>query len=327
MQIAVARCHGRNDEMLRLALERADAAPRTSSFLFPAASAALWANRPARALAILRRIDPTVDLGWNTDSTHFGYWSYLTESLHLLGRHEEELAAARRFTPAAPLGGAWMRARALAAMSRSADALALVDTMVTLPVETSSATGLAPFSDGRPQYAATPAWMAIWIARELFVHGDTASARQAAARALAWYRARPPDERATPEERLVAAWSYELSGNLPDAEHVMRILIAEDPANVDYRGELAGVAAERGERALCDSLDQWLAGQPVARVSWSASFYRARDAALLGRPADAVALAREALEEGAWPMYLHNDVALATLRTRPDLAALMAPKS
>jgi DNA-binding SARP family transcriptional activator/TolB-like protein len=326
LQIAVARCHGRNEEMLRFALERAELAPRTSSLQLSAAAAALWADRPARALEVLRRLDPETDLGWSTDSTHLDYWSDLTEALHLLGRHEEELAAADRVPRAAPLTRAWLRGRALAALSRPTAALVLIDSTLTLPVETANRIGLAPFTDGRPEYSATPAWVACWIGHELAVHGDTVAARQAGTRAWTWYRARPPAERATFEERLVATWSLELMGDYGDAEVLGRALLAADPDNVDVRGELAGVAAERGERALADSLDRWLAAQPVARVGWTAAVYRARVAALLGRPDEAVARTAEALDLGAWPLWIHQETALAPLRTRHDYLALTAPR-
>ena len=186
--------------------------------------------------------------------------------------------------------------------------------------------GLAPFTDGRPQYTVTPAWVANWISRELATHGDTIASRQAAARAVAWYRGRPPAERATYEERLVAAWSLEMLGDFAEAETFARQLIAEDSTNVDFKGELAGLAAERGDTALADSLDRWLAAQPVARVTWTASVYRARVAALLGRRDAAIARLREAMDEGAWPGWFHQEPALQALRDRADFRAVMGPR-
>ena len=74
LRIDVARCRGHNEEMLRLTIERADLTPGNSN-LTPAAAAALWADRPQQALAILARINPETDLTWSTDTTHFEYWS------------------------------------------------------------------------------------------------------------------------------------------------------------------------------------------------------------------------------------------------------------
>lgn len=326
LQIADARCHGRNDEMLRLALERADLTPGNASNQMAAAAAALWANRPARVLDLLARVNPTVDLGWTTDTTHVAYWSDVTEALHLLGRHEDELTAAARLSRSAPLDRVWLEGRALAALSRPSAVLALLDSALAFPVETAGDLGLAPYTNGRAEYTVTPAWVAEWIARELAFHGDTATARQAAQRALAWSRSRPAQERATYEERLVTAWALETVGSYADAARLTRQLVVEDTANVDFRGELAGLAAEQGDTALADSLDRWLAGQSVERVAWTASVYRARIAALLGRDDDAVARVRDAMDEGAWPYWFHQEPELARLSPRHDLATLLAPK-
>ena len=326
LDIAVAKCNGRNDDLLRLTLERADLAPRTSSLQMAAAAAALLDGRPGRALDILQRLDPRTDLGWNTDSTHFDYWSGVTESLHLLGRYAEELAAAERVPAAAPLTRAWLRARALAALSRPTEVLMLLDSALSLPVETQNRLGLAPFTDGRPEYDATPAWVACWIARELLVHGDSVAARQAALRALSWYRNRPATERATFEERLVATWSLDFIGSFAEADSLARLLLALDSANVDVRGELAVLAAERGDTARADSLDRWLAAQPVAKVGWAASIYRAELAARLGALNDAVARLTEARDEGIWPMWIHIDAVLMPLHGRRDFVALTSPR-
>ncbi|HEX5387718.1 MAG TPA: BTAD domain-containing putative transcriptional regulator [Gemmatimonadales bacterium] len=326
LQIEGARCRGRNEEMSRLTLERADFEPGNSAAQMPAAAAANWANRPKRALEMLARVNPATDLGWSTDTTHSAYWSGVTGALHLLGRYREELAAADHVPLAAPLTRVWFRGNALAALARPTAVLALIDSSLALPAETASDIGLAPYTEGRPEYTVTPGWVANWLARELLFHGDTVAARQAAMRAVVWYRGRSAEERATIEERLTAAWSLEVLGAYPEAEDIARGLVAEDSTNVDFRGELAGLAAQRGDTALADSLDRWLAAQPVSRVSWTASIYRARVAALLGRSDDAVARVRESFDEGLWPTWIHQEPALVPLRARRDFAALVAPK-
>src|SRR5512146_421983 len=142
LRVEAARCHGRNDEMLRLALERADLESNTSSDKISVAAAALWANRPELTVRVLERVDPTVDLAWSSDSTHMEYWGTLAEALHLLGRNREELAVADRVPASAPLARAWMRACALAALSRPAEVIALLDSSLTLPAEPALYNGL-----------------------------------------------------------------------------------------------------------------------------------------------------------------------------------------
>ena len=95
---------------------------------------------------------------------------------------------------------------------------------------------------------------------------------------------------------------------------------------MDVQAELASLAAERGDVARADSIDRWLAAQPVSRVNWSALIYRARVAALLGRLDSAVTLTREALDAGAWPGWIHREPAFVPLLHRPDFVALTAPK-
>jgi DNA-binding SARP family transcriptional activator len=326
VQISSARCYGRNEEMLRLSIQRAELLPRPSEAFQSVAAAANWANRPAKALELLKRIDPRTDLAFSTDTTHIEYWSGLTGALHMLGRHQEELAVADRMSGGAPLTRAWSRSTALAALGRPTAALSVLDSALSLPVETANNLGLAPYTAGRPQYDATPGWIAWWLAREFAVHGDTTASRQAAMRSVAWYRSRPAEERATFEERLVLSWALEIVGQLADADTLARHLLADDSANVDVVGELASLAARRGETARADSLDRWLAAQPVARAGWSADVYRAHLAALLGRRDDAVARVREAFDHGVWPTWIHLDPALLPLRSRADFVALTRPK-
>jgi hypothetical protein len=116
-------------------------------------------------------------------------------------------------------------------------------------------------------------------------------------------------------------------GSYPEAERVAQTLADEDSTNIDYRGELSGLAAERGDSASTDSIDDWLSRQHGDAIAWTASFYRARDAALLGRTAQAITLLRQTIDEGAWPYYLLNEPAFAPLATNPDFEALLAPKS
>ena len=186
--------------------------------------------------------------------------------------------------------------------------------------------GLAPFTDGRPQYTMTPGWVANWLSRELRCMGirwRRARPRRAGSTGIAADSSGTCQQRGTPSCRLVARDDR----GLPAADSIARGLVADDPSNVDFEGELGGIAAERGKAALADSVDRWLAAQPVARVNWSASVYRARIAALQGRTDDAMARLQEAFDQGVWPRWLHQEPALVRLQRRSDFIALTSPRN
>jgi hypothetical protein len=325
MRIAVARCHGHNDEMLRLAIQRDHILSAASPSQLVTANAALWANHPADAVAMLERLNPAVDLDWMPGSDHLGYWESLTEGDHMMGRHAAELAAVDR-SRLVGLGRYLLRGRALAALGRSADALSALDSAFSLPTLPGLSNGMAIYTDGRPEYTGSAAWVGLLIARELHVHGDSVAGRTAATRTLAWLEALPRGDRDAPEVRLFEVELLEQMGSTHDATRVMEQLLVGDSSNIDYRGILAGLAAASGDSAQADRLDAWLWALPPERALWGAAFYRARVASVRGRPADAVALVRETLAAGAWPYWVHVDPRLHRLATRPDYVTLTAPR-
>src|SRR5262249_4158439 len=150
-------------------------------------------------------------------------------------------------------------------------------------------------------------WLGTFASRELMVHGDTSAAREAAASTIAWINAQPAVYRNTMEYRTYTMWLDETRDSLAPALTMARALVAEDTRNVHFRGTLGGLAAAAGDTATARAQDAWLASLDVDRGRWGSSFYRARIALLLGRPIDGAALARESLERGAWPYFLHTD--------------------
>ena len=325
MRIAVARCRGQNDEMMQLATQRARLISTTSPTQMSTANAALWADHPADAVAVLDRLNPAVDLDWMPMSDHLEYWGSLTEAYHMLGRHDLELAAADR-GHLLGLGRFLQRGRALGGLGRSADALAGLDSALLLPSEPGLSGGMAPNTDGRAEYTGSAAWVGLWVAHELHVHGDSVGGRTAAIHTLAWFDRLPRRDREAPEMRLFEVQFLEQAGRTADALRVANQMVAEDSSNVDSRGFLAGLAAESGDTALATRLDAWLAALPPDRALWGASFYRARLASLRSRPDEAVGLVRETLARGAWPYWLHADPALHRLAARSDYVALTTPR-
>ncbi len=326
LRVAVTRCHGHNDEMYRLASQRARLVSATSPYQISAASAAMWANHPADAAALLERIDPTVDLDWMPDANHGDYWGNLINAYHLLGRYGDELAATRRLDQPDDLSGIMDRAQALAGLERGSDALRVMDSSLTRPPEPDLSNGMAPNMDGRDEYRSSAAWVILWTMRELDVHGSVGAARIAAVHGATWCDSRSLHDRSTPEIRFFKALFLEESGAFDSALAIMRGLVVEDSSNVAFRGILAGLAAERGDSVTALRLDDWLAHRTSDEDSWGPSYYRARVATLLGRPTEAVALVRTSLELGAWPMWIHIDPVLHRLAPRADYRALTFPR-
>lgn len=326
LRIALARCHGRNEEMYRLAVDRAGLVSAASPYQITAASAAMWANHPAVAANLLERIDPTIDLDWMPDANHADYWDELTHAYHLLGRYSDDLAVARRLDNPDDLNGILVRAEALAGLERGSDALRVMDSSLTRPWERDLSSGMAPNMDGREEYRSSAAWVILWTMRELDVHGNVDAARIAAARGSAWCDDRSAPDRRAPEIRLFKALFLEESGAFDRAQAIMRGLVGEDSSNVTFRGVMAGLAAERGDTATALRLDDWLARRSSDSDAWGPSYYRARVATVLGRPDAAVALMRTSMELGAWPLWIHNDPVLHRLTARADYRALTFPR-
>jgi hypothetical protein len=312
--------------MYRLDVQRARLVSATSPYQISAASAAMWANHPAAAADLLERIDPSVDLDWMPDPDHGDYWDNLVHAYHLAGRHSDELAAARRLDHPDDLNGMMLRAGALAGLGRGPEALQVMDSSLTRPWQPDLSNGMAPNMDGREEYRSSAAWVILWTMRELDVHGSTDAARTAAAHGAAWCDSRPPHDRSAPEIRFFKALFLEESGAFDSAQTIMRSLVAEDSANVAFRGIMAGLAAERGDTATALRLDAWLSRRTSDVDYWGPTYYRARVATLLGRSDAAVALVRKSLELGAWPMWIHIDPILHRLTSRADYRALTLPR-
>jgi DNA-binding SARP family transcriptional activator/TolB-like protein len=326
LRVALARCHGHNEEMYRLAVQRARLVSATSPYQIAAASAAMWANHPAVAADLLERIDPAVEHDWIPDANHDEYSDELADAYHLLGRYGDELAVAQRLDHPDDLNGLLVRAEALVGLERGTDALHVMDSSLNRSWERDLSTGMAPNLDGREEYRSSAAWVIFWTMRELDAHGSVGAARIAAAQGVTWCNGRSTSDRQAPEIRLFKALFLEESGAVDSAQTIVRGLVAHDSLNVTFRGVLAGLAAERGDTETARRLDLWLAGRSADSYGWGPSYYRARMATLLGRPDTAVAFIRTSMEAGAWPMWIHNDPVLHRLTSRADYRTLTFPQ-
>jgi len=328
LDLNMAKCRGDWEEAFRLAQERAAGAHPSTFTRFALAYFALRTRRPREALRLQASLDPDRDFGWLPDSDKVLYWRWLTDAYHALGDYGAERAAADRLWRRDPdrLTSVYLEARALAALGRAPDALDRLDHGIRLPADPGLWALAKPGS--RPLYSSTAGWVCYLIARELSAHGRPDAASTAAMRAVEWYRAHLSTEPAVPEYRYGLARALEFLGRHGAADTLIGALAAEDPQDVDYEGMVGVLAARRGDHATAQQVERALATRTGAFLAGRTTAYRAAIVAILGDPDRALALLREAISEGAYPVSgaLYSDPAFASLRGLPAFEELVRPK-
>jgi tetratricopeptide (TPR) repeat protein len=279
-------------------------------FAYRCGVAASQVNRPRATIGALTE-SPGVDSLHRGDTQN--YWLVLTLAYHQLGEYRNELAAARQARENRPDSPSALsqEIRALAALGSIAAVRAGLDTVVAL---------------GREGWF-TPATAMIEAAQELRAHGQPEAAGSVAARAIAWHRARPAEERATEARRYQLGWTLYFHGDWAAADSLFRALHAEFPGNEDYLGFLGAIAARRGHHQTAESvavrlatLEHWV---PVP--GRTATVWRAKIAALLGERDAAVSLLRDAFgPDGTFE--LHADPDFEPIRGHPRFLEFIRPK-
>jgi hypothetical protein len=241
------------------------------------------------------------------------FWYRLAGTHHSLGKHVEELAAARAGRAQYPHLAAILETEvhALAALGRERDVDRLVTESAALPL----------------QVEHPPGEVARQAALEFQAHGDAPAAARAAARAVQWYEALPARDR--PALRGEYADALYAAARWPAAREVVRATCEPTPDDVACLGRLATLAARVGDHEEARRLDGRLAGMqlhPPILVS-RALLWRARIAAVLGDRDAAVTLLRQAFSHGLehGPM-LHRDADLQLLKDYAPYRELLRPK-
>jgi TolB-like protein/tetratricopeptide (TPR) repeat protein len=287
--ISAARCRNHWHEAFHLAAEQAALRPRSTYAVYTAGFFALTSGRPRRARDFLRSIDPAHELGWLSDSAKSVYWRDLTAAEHLLGDYASELEDARHLEHAFPdrAGTHLIAARALAGLRRSKDALAAVDAVLRLPVDETV----------RVAGSLSPGLICQETAAELRAHGDSAGARQAAERGVAWYGG-AEDRLRGRYERLWLARSLMMLGRLDEALAAVVVGSRADSTDVSYIGLRGVLAGYRGATDQALELDQRLAALEPSGPRGATWVWRARIAVARGDRAAALDDLRIGAEHG-----------------------------
>jgi tetratricopeptide (TPR) repeat protein len=243
------------------------------------------------------------------DCAWVGLWTHGTVAFHVLGRFEEELAAAREGLADWPnhIGLMDRELRAFVGMGRLDAVDSVLAVMATLP----------------PQDAWDPALRPVWAAVELQSHGYEAEAEALMQDAIDRFSARTnasnPDWGLGRTHYYARGWS--------DAEVHFRMVapeVAERPDFMWYYGvTLAKLGDVDGARAMIEAagrLDRSnLRGRHI--------FAQAMITAALGERDEAIQLFQEAFANGAYHgMWVHLDPAVDDLRGYPPFESLVRPR-
>jgi serine/threonine-protein kinase len=274
-----AYLHGDRGEALQAILRAARLAP-SSRAGYNAAYVLIQLNRAQEADSILGSLNP--DRGPMRDWP--SYWSQRAYAAHLMGDHVRELGYAREMRTRFPdQRVSWViEARSLAAMGRE-------ESLDSLLVQAET---LAPdvfWSQGA---------MLIIAGHELAAHqrGDSlARFRQA----VDWLEERLRHEPGNRQHQSWLSQAFLGLGRWSDAERVLDLLDREGPPRLFHLGQLATLAARRGDTALAV---RRLAAAPGA-TDGEFLLYQARIAALLGEREEAIAKLSTALRRGVYDFH------------------------
>ena len=251
--------------------------PETLIFV---ALSAMWTNRPAEAIATLERLDPERGFA----SEFFLYWDFLTGTLHIVGRHEDELEQARRGRAQYPtlrfsLGS---ELRALYALGETESLDSLWDEYESLP----------------PMFSQSVADLRRLAAMEARTHGWDSLAAVTLAGSIQWYRSLAQRTGELEEHRYGLARSLYVAGEYREARPLFERLFAEHPDSLGYEGYLGSVAASLENREEALRISESLEKQRRPYDFGAVPFWRARIASVLGDREEAMGYLRMAESEG-----------------------------
>jgi DNA-binding SARP family transcriptional activator len=275
---------------------------------FDVAYTALRANHPRQAVEHLTRREYPTDV----QAQWFGYWTVLTQALHLLGEHGEELQVARQAREAHP-GQDWSYQAeicALVGLGRIDEACRMLDSLPLLQLRSTR------YRNPR----------SIWqtAAAELRTHGYAEAANEYYSRLIRYYEGRLAED-STRDWRPPLANALYHSGRYAEAYSVLAELHAEHPESIGHWGNMGASAAHLGRREeallISDSIARW----NLKYVQGRKSYFRARISAILGDHAGAVDLLRDAAVNGVGYDFHTSEVSII-LRDYPPFQNLMRPK-
>ncbi len=265
-------------------------------------------NRPRAAAATL-----THAMGQAWSRRAFSQWwprNRLASAYHMSGDYKAELAVAEEGLRDSPdiLTFYSRKAAALAALGRLAELDRLVDETLALRARAGTA--------GLVMRAA---------AVELRAHGNREAGLAMAARAVAWYQARPAAEIRDYQESLLYALIQ--TGQWAEAKVIADTLLAESPDDIDRLGCAGTLAARLGDEVQARRIAATLRDRAPDCRDGDATYWRACIAVQLGDRREGMALLREAMARGLeFDAWIHCDIDLEPLWDDPEFREFIRPK-
>ncbi|HSN55048.1 MAG TPA: serine/threonine-protein kinase [Candidatus Sulfomarinibacteraceae bacterium] len=314
-----ARLDGKWEDAFRIAWEELSRDPENSWRQFQIVWSAGRANRPQAVLEVYRGLefDPITPRVARTVAVEKA-----CEALHLLGRHEEELATAGQLYehgPVAALGSTnqFVELRALAALGQIDEINRRVDEILLM------------------QKAMHDCYIVISTADDLRVHGFPDDARLLAGRAVAWYEEDHPEA----PQGLMYAQCLLAVDRTEDAKTVIDDVMSTSPTDAEpspYLLTTAGVCAARlGDRSRAKEIERALETLSEAGAAPGGDlgrhgvipYCRARIASRLGEPDRALGLLQQAVTEGFCNyLLIHREPDFEPLWNHPVFNEIMRPK-
>lgn len=272
---------------------------------------ALSARRPREALTILQGGD--ADKGLLEGLA--GLFELQAEALHVLGEHERELQIALR--------GRERHRQLRSVLVHEVQALAALGRITEMRARLHESRTMAPQSPDLNDGGITTI-----AGAEVRAHGDRQASRELFEQAIHWYSQKLRREPGS--EVLQSGLGTALYGaeRWADSRVVFEGLARRFPKSVHYRGFLGVLAARQGQRAKAAGISESLAASDQRYAFGLNTLWRARIAAQLGEPEQAMSLLNGAFAEGlAFGIELHRDVDLEPLHSLPSFRELLRPQN
>ena len=293
LSIATFLCRGDLPTALDRARGGADNNPGNENMADWKAMLLLHSNRPREVIPILASRDQS--RARQPDLT----FPMVLGAYHRLGQYDSALAFVARMRRTQVNTNKDMRAiyleeeaRSLAGLGRVADVTKVMDLMVS--------------QLGDEHQGLSVAYLLETAGLELAAHGHSAAAQQAFDRAIAWLKAQPPEQQATPHARRALAGVLNSAGRWDEALALYRSVAAADSVDsgdFDVWFTLGNLAARRGDRAEAERIERRLVAsrrqgrRGAGSEAWTL-YGRARIAGLLGERTRAMGLLRQAAQKG-----------------------------